>query len=169
MVDIIPPHDTTCIDFLNKLCSNLVPKPNKYDYFTHKLKPHTNNYSSVGNSIFAGSIAGATSCIIFHPLDVLRTRIQISLSTNKYVYKKRPLALLTHIIRHGGIYAIYTGLSVPLAAQSCYKATIYTVNRLVREMIISSKQSLCYLDYFICGATAGAVNAFFFCYPSRIH
>jgi len=72
---------------------------------------------------------------------------------------------VTNILRHGGIYTIYTGLSVPLAAQSCYKATIYTVNRLVREITLSSKSSLSYIDYFICGATAGAVNAFIFVTP----
>ncbi len=37
-----------------------------------------NKENEVRNSILAGSVAGMTSCILFHPFDVIRTKIQVA-------------------------------------------------------------------------------------------
>jgi len=141
------------------------------------------------NSIAAGSVSGMLSCILFHPLDVLRTKMQASiigvppttsslitsnLNAAKAAASTTALDVIRSTIRSGGLY---TGLSLPLAAQAVYKATIFTSNEITRNTLvelrtqINRKKGYCIpyqlslLDYFVCGATSGAINALLFVSP----
>ena len=152
--------------------------------------------SETFNSLLAGSAAGCTTCLIFHPLDVLRTKIQ---STTVITVEKEasvilssvvtsqpsgtlnstsgPISVFSHTIRNGGFIALYTGLSLPLAAQALYKATIMTVNKISKEALVRTRTNnssegintlpyqLTMTDHFLCGSSSGAINAFLFVAP----
>jgi solute carrier family 25 carnitine/acylcarnitine transporter 20/29 len=163
------------------------------------------------DSVIAGSAAGVTSCLLFHPFDVVRTKMQTStrltpatatasatasagtsaasastlLSTTsansatkmKISSSSGPMAVISHTIKNGGIRAFYTGISLPLAAQAAYKATVFTTNRLSTNMLVDFKTKEQWKtgiftpyktkmeDHFLCGATSGAVNALLFVSP----
>ena len=145
--------------------------------------------NEVRNSIISGSLAGMLAISIFHPFDVIRTKMQsatriASKEVTKPISPKvgissssGPLAVFSHTIQNGGFRAFYTGFSFPLAAQACYKATVFTVNRVTQNSIVSykSKQQqelgnfqpvkLTLQDHFLCGAIAGSTNALVFVSP----
>lgn len=119
----------------------------------------------VRNSILAGSVAGMVSCILFHPFDVVRTKIQASTnlkavettssstsrqaaatllstsSTPKNIINSSsgPIQVFSHTIKNGGLRAFYTGFSFPLAAQAAYKSTVFTVNRITQNAVVDFK------------------------------
>ena len=125
-------------------------------------KKHINGEHEVRNSIMAGSTAGMISVTIFHPFDVIRTKMQVStklatdnvtatsrqagatlLSTstpkNTITSSSGPIAVFSHTIKNGGMRAFYTGFSFPLLAQACYKSTIFTVNRVAQNFVVDMK------------------------------
>mmetsp|Transcript_19682 Transcript_19682/g.24829 ORF Transcript_19682/g.24829 Transcript_19682/m.24829 type:complete len:456 (+) Transcript_19682:103-1470(+) len=113
--------------------------------------------NEVFSSIIAGSAGGMMSCSLFHPFDVVRTKMQAATkvfetsssrqggvgatatvlsSTNpKSAIRSGitsncgPIAIMSHTYKNGGIRAFYTGISLPMAAQAMYKSTILTVFR----------------------------------------
>jgi hypothetical protein len=130
--------------------------------------------NTVYNSLRAGSVAGVAATIICHPFDVLRVKMQsASLAT--------PSAGVTgtfrHTVHHGGFRALYTGLTMPLAAQAIYKATVFTVNAATQDAILDwrtlenyklgnfQQHQLTMTDRFICGFMGGAINAAAFVTP----
>lgn len=148
----------------------------------HQKESKTQQQSVIFNSLFAGSLAGMVSCFIFHPLDVVRTKIQTGSfeslskkSASKFAPNKiGPMATMSHTFQNGGVRALYTGLSLPLMAQAVYKATIFTTNRETKRYLlecrgISSEASKTYrftlAEYFACGAVGGFINSLFFVCP----
>jgi ornithine carrier protein len=144
-------------------------------------KSHTLDRYTVLHSIAAGSLAGMVSCALFHPFDVIRTKIQASsvLPPPPTVSPSSPIAIhrqtvdaldiMRQTFRSGGLY---TGLSLPLAAQALYKATIFTTNQVTRSILLDLRTQngqcrpyLSLFDYFTCGATSGAINALLFVSP----
>ena len=128
----------------------------------------------IRNSLVAGSLSGIASTIVCHPFDVLRVKMQSSaLSTTPIGFS----ATLRQSLQHGGVRALYTGLTLPLAAQAVYKATVFTVNNISEEAImewktqenyklgIFSRYQLTAFDRFFCGFMGGAVNAALFVTP----
>lgn len=108
------------------------------------------------NSLLAGSAAGITSTLAFHPFDVIRTKMQsMALSTFELPSSKIGSSSLklrgaqttvrkaetvqqyfSQTIKYGGFRSLYTGLSFPLAAQAVYKANVFTVNQTARSAIL---------------------------------
>ncbi|GFH60169.1 hypothetical protein CTEN210_16645 [Chaetoceros tenuissimus] len=141
-----------------------------------------NRTHEVRNSIISGSLAGMVSVTLFHPFDVIRTKMQATTelvaksapsaaTTSGISSKSGPITVFSHTIKNGGLRAFYTGFSSPLIAQACYKSCVFTTNRLTQSLIkdvrsnsLSSYQ-LTLVDHFICGASAGAVNALIFVSP----
>lgn len=146
----------------------------------------------VRNSIIAGSIAGITSISLFHPFDVIRTKMQATtkLLGTTVVAKAAntqanagitsssgPLAVIAHTYKNGGLRAFYTGISLPLAAQAVYKSTVLTTNRVTTNLLskwktqekeetaISTPYILTLGDHFFCGAMSGTTNALLFVSP----
>ena len=169
----------------------------KYCIHTHMIKNIPDkekiheNKNEIRDSILAGSIAGMTSCTLFHPFDVIRTKIQASTKINQVSASSSnvnsvrsnissssgPLQVFSHTMRHGGLKAFYTGFSFPLIAQAAYKATVFTTNRIAQNLLIDIKSKeqqkigiftpyqLKLSDHFICGAIGGFVNALVFVSP----
>lgn len=154
------------------------PTPSKKP--TERIRKH-----EIRNSIIAGSCAGVASCVLFHPFDVVRTKIQASTkvfetaaeTALKGSSSRGPVAVLIHTFQNGGIRAMYTGVSLPLAAQAAYKSTILTTNRLTKSALIEyrsseqykignfSQYTMTYPDHFVCGSVSGATNAIIFVSP----
>lgn len=115
--------------------------------------------NEVRKSILAGSIAGIASCAIFHPFDVVRTKMQattklietstVNTKSNSLVNSittkpgitssSGPVAVISHTYKNGGIRAFYTGISLPLVAQALYKSTVLTTNRVATNVLTEWK------------------------------
>jgi hypothetical protein len=149
----------------------------------------------VRNSLMAGSISGMASTAVIYPLDVIRTKMQsasilassstgstgtgnsASAAAANAAANRGPLQVLKHTLQHGGVRALYTGLTLPLAAQAIYKGTVFTVNNVMQTTIIDWRTwenhktgimrpgQLQDWDRFWCGAVAGGVNAALFVTP----
>jgi hypothetical protein len=128
-----------------------------------------NRDNEVRNSIFAGSVAGVTSCSIFHPFDVVRTKMQSTMkiletsssgrsgggtgATSTTVFNPKaavrsgggitsssgPWAVMSHTYMNGGLRAFYTGISLPIVAQALYKSTVLTTNLVASNLVIDWK------------------------------
>lgn len=141
--------------------------------------------NSIRNSLIAGSVAGITNTSLFHPFDVVRTKMQSSLATapkhdkglggkaSKKAFQS-PFSAFTHTVKNGGYRSLYTGLALPVAAQAVYKATVFTVNQYTRSLLLEFKRrqyphnpfvQLSSVDSFVCGTIGGCVNAFLFVSP----
>jgi hypothetical protein len=142
-----------------------------------KRTASTTSYNVVRNSIVAGSISGVVSTAVVYPFDVLRTKMQSSaqLATAQ---QQGPMQVLSHTWQHGGMRALYTGVSLPLAAQAVYKATVFSTNQICQRALLdyktladqktgrlNQKHTLTMMDHFVCGFVGGAVNAAAFVTP----
>ena len=170
--------------------SKIPPRP------THSRKQQQQRPEGANNialkSILSGSIAGIASTCLFHPTDVLRTKIQSAAfspsnsggtsgirsngsagaagtSTNKPI---RPLSVLVNTFRNGGIRALYTGVTPVLGAQAVYKACVFTVNNVTMSKIKDYKTrkggdtyTPTLLDIWFCGVCGGCVNGTAFVSP----
>ena len=139
-------------------------------------------------SILSGSVAGIASTCLFHPADVLRTKIQSAgFSPSRSgtggsnhtgagaggVAGKptRPLAVLMNTFRNGGIRALYTGVTPVLGAQAVYKACVFSVNNVTMSKIKDYKTrkggtyTPTLFDIWFCGVCGGCVNGTAFVSP----
>ena len=57
---------------------------------------------------FSGIVGGCSGTIVGHPLDTLKTRLQIDLT------HKSTIKTLKGIIKHEGVKGLYKGISAPL-------------------------------------------------------
>jgi len=140
---------------------------------TIQPRSHPEASHFVRNSLLAGSASGIASTFVLYPLDVWRTKIQAGAGGRS----ASALTVLRHTIEHGGLRALYTGVSLPLAAQAVYKGTVFTVNNITQKFILDHRTfenhkmgiiqdgHLTMLDRFWCGVIGGAVNAYLFVTP----
>lgn len=112
---------------------------------THKKR----EFPTALESLVAGSISGMAGIVVCHPLDVIRTQMQIkSLSLGKSI---------TLINQEGGVRAFFKGIGVPFAAQAVYKSLIFSTNTLSQKYIFHGVNSP--MNIFLSGLIAGAVNS----------
>jgi hypothetical protein len=131
----------------------------------------------IRNSLLAGSVAGMSSTLVCHPFDVLRVKMQSTALAATSAASGSVTGTFRSTLQYGGVRALYTGLSLPLAAQAIYKGTVFTVNNLTQQAItewktqenyklgIFSPYKITMVDRFMCGFTGGAVNGAFFVTP----
>ena len=126
------------------------------------------------NSILAGSVAGIMSTSVVYPFDLIRTKMQsVGMGIKDTTLTSTPFQVLQHTIKHGGIRALYTGISVPLAAQALYKATLFASNNSAKQLVQewnttkggNSDYEMKPSDIFWCGFVGGAINAALFVTP----
>lgn len=129
------------------------------------------------NAIVAGSLSGITSTALVYPFDVLRTKMQSSAQVAS-VEAQGPRHVLSQTWQHGGFRALYTGVTLPLAAQAVYKATVFSTNQLCQRAILEYRTLECQKlgiqcppitltmpELFVCGFVGGAINAAAFVTP----
>lgn len=142
-----------------------------------KLTTPTGSSSSstlIRNSLMAGSVAGMASTMACHPFDVLRVKMQSTALASTHLGLS---GTVRHTVQFGGFRALYTGLTLPLAAQAIYKGTVFTVNNITEQAIKEWKTQenyklgnftpykLTLFDRFLSGFMGGAVNAALFVTP----
>lgn len=62
--------------------------------------------------LVAGGIAGVVESSCCHPLDTIKTRMQLRTSAGS---KRGPIATASRIVSHEGFFALYKGLSAVMA------------------------------------------------------
>lgn len=108
--------------------------------------PH--NSPTAVESLAAGSVAGMAGILSCHPLDVIRTKMQIS------------SASLTRAVQityqEGGAVGFFKGIGVPFAAQAVYKSVIFGANTMSQKHIFHGQISV--MNTFLSGLIAGTIN-----------
>lgn len=102
-------------------------------------------------SFIAGSVSGMSAIAICHPFDVVRTKIQLSKSS------EGTLHVVRRMISQRGLIALYDGFFLPFCAQSAYKAIVFSTNTLSAAYLFKNRKDS-YAD-FISGLIAGVVNS----------
>ena len=112
----------------------------------------------VRNSWIAGSCAGVLSTALLYPMEYMR--VQLQQHEHRTIYQ-----ILQKAVRSPTI--LYTGVSLPLAAQMVYKATVFSVTTRTEQSILHIKgtNDLSRMDRFYSGCVGGAVNAGLFVTP----
>ena len=111
------------------------------------------NQPPIAKVLAAGSLAGCSSMIVCHPLDVLRVRMQTDSRVGLTVR-----IVLSDLLRHEGPSGLYRGFWPPFFAQGLYKATIFCTNFLVGQYIFTGVKTPA--NTFASGFIAGSVNSF---------
>ena len=167
----------------NGITTHLMTIPSKADVTPPALKRErpasttTTKNNTVRNAIVAGSLSGITSTAFVYPFDVLRTKMQ-SAAQVASAEPQGPIHVLSRTWQHGGFRALYTGATLPLAAQAVYKATVFSTNQLCQSAILDFRTlqyqkngiqypqlTLTMSDHFLCGFMGGAINAAAFVTP----
>lgn len=98
--------------------------------------------------VLAGTVAGISSILVCHPLDTIRTRLQVS---SEY---RGAWDCAIRLVREEGFTSLYRGMVGPVMAQGAYKAIMFGVYGFA-----SSRTSQSPLELFACGGLAGGANA----------
>ncbi|CAD6583360.1 MAG: hypothetical protein ASARMPREDX12_003350 [Alectoria sarmentosa] len=111
---------------------------------------------------FAGFVAGIASTLVAHPLDVIKTRLQVDRESPSQFGSS--LRLVQRIVRNEGtISALYRGLTPNLVGSSLSWALYFVWYDRTKHWIQSYRGSdndgLSYYDFFIASGTAGVLTA----------
>ena len=77
------------------------------------------------HDVLAGTAAGAAGCVIGHPLDTIKARMQAQATQ-----RGSPRRLLS-----GGFLALFDGMSLPLAAKGAEQALVFSANAAAYGML----------------------------------
>ncbi|MCJ1419390.1 hypothetical protein MMC32_005745 [Xylographa parallela] len=109
----------------------------------------------------AGFTAGVATTIVVHPLDVIKTRLQVDRASN--VRLGSSSVVLQQIFRsEGGFLALYRGLSPNLIGNSVSWALYFVWYDQIKHAMLAYhglRQGLSYYDYFLASGTAGILTA----------
>ncbi|KAL8923393.1 MAG: hypothetical protein Q9172_003142 [Xanthocarpia lactea] len=109
----------------------------------------------------AGFLAGVASTLVAHPLDVLKTRLQVDRSSSSQAGTS--LRLVQGILKNEGIAnGLYRGLSPNLAGNSISWALYflwYSEIKAGLQVYHASANGLSYHDFFLASGVAGALTA----------
>ncbi|CAF0913055.1 unnamed protein product [Adineta steineri] len=109
------------------------------------------------DSFAAGAIAGVTEVLTMYPLDVIKTRSQLSTGKNMGI-----IASFNNIVQHEGVGRLYRGIIPPILMEAPKRATKFAANdmwgQFYRKLfdVEKTNQSLSILT----GASAGAMESF---------
>jgi hypothetical protein len=104
---------------------------------------------SAFDSLLAGSASGMAAVLVCHPLDLIRTKMQIQHTLSISQAFKASWS-------EGGIKSLYKGFSMPFVAQVGYKSIIFVTNTLSQQYLFTNSTS--YISMFLSGTIAGSVN-----------
>lgn len=112
-------------------------------------------FSPATKSVLAGSVAGMASVVVCHPLDTIRTRLQISpLRFHGFVDCTR------QTLEREGARALYKGFLPPFFSQAVYKSVIFTTSSKLRNDVLPHTSLSASAVSLASGAIAGGLNAF---------
>jgi hypothetical protein len=100
-------------------------------------------------SLIAGSLSGMAAVLACHPLDVLRTKMQVN-------HDMTVSQAISSTVRESGLKSLYKGFLVPFYAQIVYKSVIFATNTASNTMFFQGKNDV--WSTFFSGCIAGSVN-----------
>lgn len=115
----------------------------------------TPSLSAATKSVIAGSVSGMASVVVCHPLDTIRTRLQISpLRFRGFVDCAR------QTLEREGARGLYKGFLPPFFSQAVYKSVIFTTSSKLRNDVLPRANLSPSVVSLLSGAIAGGLNAF---------
>ena len=111
---------------------------------------------TIPETIFAGACAGLMELMVMHPLDTVKTRMQ--LATSSAGLGPSVAGTLRALWTDGGVPRLYRGLLAPAAQEPIKRAAKFTFNKKYNQMIIGDGTPT-WAKKTLCGALAGATEA----------
>ncbi|ETI23438.1 hypothetical protein G647_05240 [Cladophialophora carrionii CBS 160.54] len=126
---------------------------------------HKNGLSPASIETIAGLSAGLISTIIVHPLDIIKTRLQVDTSSHPLLNSSR--AVLRDILRNEGpsrLAALYRGLTPNLLGNSAGWALYFLWYREAQDVIRNLRgytpgKQLTSVDYLAASSASGILSA----------
>jgi len=115
-------------------------------------------HHNIVNSVIAGGTAGICEVLIMYPLDVVKTRSQLSKEKSLAVFKQ-----LGGIIKSEGVPALYRGIISPILAEAPKRAMKFTANEIYKPFFSDKNNKLNWWRSGLAGAAAGATETFINC------
>ncbi|RDD47349.1 Mitochondrial substrate carrier family protein G [Trichoplax sp. H2] len=125
-----------------------------------KVQTPSNAYKIVKNAI-SGTLGGIAVCLIGHPFDTLKVRLQTQSVANPVYVGLRDCFIKT--LRWEGIAGLYKGVGSPLVGQMFFRATLFTTYFQSQEFFKRNKDNHTRLngsEYFRCGMYTGFIVSF---------
>ena len=116
-------------------------------------------YNSIINYV-SGVIGGIAVCLVGHPFDTVKVRLQTQPHINPYYSGMIDCAKKT--LKQEGLSGFYAGILSPLLGQMFFMAISFaTFHKISRQLAITSekKESARYKKLFLAGGITGAVIA----------
>ena len=112
--------------------------------------------------IAAGTVGGISICLVGHPFDTLKVRLQTQPTGNAAVYKGLSDCFLM-TVKEEGIGGLYKGVGSPLVGQMFFRACMflsYGQSVHVIQEYLTNKRPMSTQWYFLAGAMTGAISSF---------
>jgi len=135
--------------------------------------PAVKSQNAVYRKILGGMLGGLTEALCLHPLDTVKTRLQLSrVRTNTSIPFKPYLGVrdcATQIVRNEGVLSLYKGL-IPFAGNLVTKYCVrYGVNFQLRAIICGKDAAkTTYLQNLLAGLAAGMIEAIVIVTPFEV-
>jgi solute carrier family 25 carnitine/acylcarnitine transporter 20/29 len=101
---------------------------------------------SVWINALAGLWGGIGLCVVGHPFETVKLKLQAGLFPT-------PMAAIRHILAHQGLQGFYAGVSSPLGLQMVFRAWLFVAFQITRDILGPST------SVFVCGAFTGLAAA----------
>eukprot|EP01117_Protostelium_nocturnum_P014036 TRINITY_DN5303_c0_g1_i1.p1 TRINITY_DN5303_c0_g1~~TRINITY_DN5303_c0_g1_i1.p1 ORF type:complete len:188 (-),score=51.59 TRINITY_DN5303_c0_g1_i1:288-851(-) len=121
------------------------------------------NAKEAGKDILAGAVGGAVQCLLGHPLDTVKIRMQTQSAQHpKY---SNTLNCFSKIIREEGFMALYRGIQSPLFGLTFFSALQFfsyaTCKKVVRELTGGGDEPFTLTQCVIAGYLSGSIECLY--------
>jgi len=125
--------------------------------------PAVKSQNAVYRKILGGMLGGLTEALCLHPLDTVKTRLQLSRVKTNAFSPVRPYNgvrdCATQIVRKEGLLSLYKGL-IPFSLNLITKYSVrYGVNFQIRALIVKDAEKTTWVQNLLAGLTAGFIEA----------
>jgi len=132
--------------------------------------PKTNSQNAVYRKIIGGMFGGLCEALSLHPLDTVKTRLQLAGVKSKVatVQYKGVFDCASNIVRSEGVFSLYKGLT-PFSVHLVSKYFLrFGVNFQLRAMICPPGKETSFWANILAGMTAGTVEALIIVTPFEV-
>lgn len=136
-----------------------------------RKNPQTKSQNAVYRKVIGGMIGGLCEALSLHPLDTVKTRLQLSGTKTKAasgVKYKGFFDCASQLIKKEGAASLYKGLT-PFSVHLVSKYFLrYGVNFQIRALICGKGKETTFLQNILAGMTAGTVEALVIVTPFEV-
>lgn len=132
------------------------------------ITPHPNPSTEISfarrtfKNVVSGTISGIAGCIVGHPFDTLKVRLQTQ-PTHAPIYNGL-IDCFIKTLKWEGIGGLYKGVGSPIVGQMFFRATLFTSYYQMQSLLAEKEgQRLSKTGYFIAGGLTGSIAAFVEC------